>query len=217
MSDASDSTASPSTIGFIGGTGPQGRGLGLRLAQTGHRVLLGSRDAAKAEEAVAKVAEKVAEVCAQADVLVVVVPYAAQRPTLTDLAGAIGDRVVVCCVNSLGFDEGGPHAVPVPDGSAAEECAALLPDARVVGAWQNVSAVRLNRPDEPVECDVLLTGDDEGARDVVAGLVEEIPGMRAVHAGALRLSRPVEELTAVLIGVNKRYKTHAGVRIAGLG
>jgi 8-hydroxy-5-deazaflavin:NADPH oxidoreductase len=205
MSDASDSTASPSTIGFIGGTGPQGRGLGLRLAQTGHRVLLGSRDAAKAE------------VCAQADVLVVVVPYAAQRPTLTDLAGAIGDRVVVCCVNSLGFDEGGPHAVPVPDGSAAEECAALLPDARVVGAWQNVSAVRLNRPDEPVECDVLLTGDDEGARDVVAGLVEEIPGMRAVHAGALRLSRPVEELTAVLIGVNKRYKTHAGVRIAGLG
>lgn len=215
-----------STIGFIGGTGPQGRGLGMRLAQAGHPVLLGSRSAEKAAEAVAKVAEKApglpltgatnAEVCARADVVVVVVPYAAQRATLTDLAGAVGDRIVVNCVNALAFDERGPHPVAVAAGSAAQECQELLPRARVVGAWQNVSAVRLGRRDEPVDVDVLLTGDDEDARAVVAELVEEIPGMRAVHVGALRLSRPIEELTAVLIGVNKRYKTHAGIKVAGL-
>jgi 8-hydroxy-5-deazaflavin:NADPH oxidoreductase len=219
-------TGQQTIIGFVGGTGPQGRGLGMRLAMAGHPVLLGSRDAAKAVEAVAKIGEKVAglpveglsneEVCARADVVVVVVPYAAQEPTLRALAEVIGDKVVVNCVNSLGFDEHGPHAVPVPAGSAAEECAALLPRARVVGAWQNVSAVKLNRADEPVAVDVLVTGDDEPARDVVAGLVEEIAGMRAIHAGALRLSRPIEELTAVLIGINKRYKTHSGIRIDGV-
>jgi NADPH-dependent F420 reductase len=219
-------TTAPPTIGLIGGTGPQGRGLGLRLARAGHPVLLGSRTSEKAAEGVARVAEKVAglpiegrtnaEVCAEADVLVVVVPYEGQRATLTDLAEAIGDKVVVNAVNSLGFDERGPHAVPVAAGSAAEECQELLPSARVVGAFQNVSAVRLNRHEEPVEADVLLTGDDEVARELVAELVEVIPGLRAVHAGPLRLSRPIEELTAVLIAVNKRYKTHAGVRIAGL-
>jgi NADPH-dependent F420 reductase len=214
------------TIGFIGGTGPQGRGLGLRLAMAGHRVLIGSRDLARAEEVAAAVAREVpglavegrtnAALCAQADVLVVVVPYAAQRPTLAPLAAAIGDKVVIDCVNALAFDADGPHPVPVDAGSAAEECQGLLPSARVVGAWQNVSAVVLNRPDEPVDVDVLITGDDDGAREVAAGLIEAIPGMRAVHAGPLRLSRPIEELTAVLIAVNQRYKTHAGIKIAGL-
>jgi 8-hydroxy-5-deazaflavin:NADPH oxidoreductase len=214
------------TVGFVGGTGPQGRGLGLRLALAGHRVLLGSRTEEKAQEAVAKVAAKRAGLpvegvrnavaCAEADVVVVVVPYAAQQPTLAPLADAVGGKVVVCCVNALAFDDRGQRPVPVPAGSAAEECAALLPEARVVGAWQNVSAVRLLRPDEPVEADVVLAGDDEAARDVVAGLVEVIPGMRAVHGGPLRLSRPVEELTAVLVSINKRYATHAGLRVAGL-
>jgi 8-hydroxy-5-deazaflavin:NADPH oxidoreductase len=213
-------------IAFVGGTGPQGRGLGLRLAQAGYPVLLGSRTAEKAQEAVAKVADKRpdlpvegrtnADACAEADVVVIVVPYAAQQATLGDLAEVIGDKVVVNCVNALGFDDRGPHPLPVPAGSAAEECQELLPSARVVGAWQNVSAVKLNRPDEPVDVDVLLTGDDEPAREVVATLVEAIPGMRPVHAGALRLSRPIEEMTAVLIGVNQRYKTHAGVKVAGL-
>jgi 8-hydroxy-5-deazaflavin:NADPH oxidoreductase len=224
MSDLVDSSAR--TIGFIGGTGPQGRGLGMRLAQAGYRVLIGSRSAEKAQTAVDAIAGKVPglpveglanpDVCAQADVVVVTVPYEAQRATLEGLAEAIGDKVVVNCVNSLGFDAAGPHAVPVPAGSAAEECAQLLSRARVVGAWQNVSAVRLGRPDEPVDVDVLLTGDDDDARAVVAELVEAIPGMRAVHAGPLRLSRPIEEMTAVLIAVNKRYKTHAGVKVAGL-
>lgn len=90
-----------------------------------------------------------------------------------------------------------------------------LPSARVVGAWQNVSAVKLNRPRERLDVDVLLTGDDGSARTVVAELVEAISGMRADHAGGLRLSRPIEEMTAVLVSVNKRYKIQAGLRLAG--
>lgn len=213
------------TVGFIGGTGPQGRGLAARLAQAGYKVLLGSRTEEGAAEGVGKILDAVshfdvrgvdnATACRDSDVVVVVVPYAAQTATLVPLAPLIGNKVVVNCVNSLGFDVRGPYADPVAAGSAAEECQSILPEARVVGAWQNVSAVKLNRPREPVDVDVLLTGDDEAARDVVAELVEAIPGMRAVHAGPLRLSRPVEELTAVLIAVNKRYGLQAGIKIAG--
>lgn len=213
------------TVGFIGGTGPQGRGLATRLAQAGHTVLVGSRTKEGAAEGVAKILERVpgldvrgadnARASRECDVVVVVVPYAAQTATLTPLASFIGNKVVVNCVNSLGFDKRGPYADPVAAGSAAEECQSILPEARVVGAWQNVSAVKLNRPPEPVDVDVLLTGDDEAACEAVAELVEAIPGMRAVHAGPLRLSRPVEELTAVLIAVNKRYGLQAGIKIAG--
>ena len=218
-------TAALMTIGFVGGTGPQGTGLALRLAMAGHRVLIGSRTAERAQDAVSKIllAAPTAQVegrdneaaCEQADVVVVVVPYSAQRATLEALGPVIGNKVVVNCVNSLGFDAAGPHPVAVPAGSAAEECQHVVPAARVVGAWQNVSAVKLNRPHEPVDVDVLLTGDDEQARVVVAALVESIAGMRAVHAGPLRLSRPIEEMTAVLVSVNKRYRVQAGVKIAG--
>jgi 8-hydroxy-5-deazaflavin:NADPH oxidoreductase len=214
------------TLAFVGGTGPQGRGLGMRLARAGHRVLIGSREAAKAEAAVGKIGEKVpdlpvegmvnAAACEQADVIVVTVPYEAQAATLESIAHLVAGKVVVSCVAPLGFDGDGPHPISVGAGSAAQECQQLLPDARVVGAFQNVSAVKLLRPEEPVEVDVLLTGDDPDAREIVAGMVSRIPGMRAVHAGPLRLSRPIEEMTAVLIAVNKRYGTHSSVKVAGL-
>jgi NADPH-dependent F420 reductase len=215
-----------SVVGFIGGTGPQGRGLGLRFAVAGHEVLLGSRDAAKAEEAVTglrpqapdAVLEGVSneDACARADLVVVTVPYAAQAPTLRGLADAIGGKIVVNCVNNLAFDEQGPHAVAVPDGSAAQECARLLPDARVVSAFSNVSARKLLAVPEPVEVDVLICGDDDDAKTQVAELAAAVPGMRGVDAGPLRLAGAVEDLTAVLLSLNRRYKIHAGIRIDGL-
>jgi 8-hydroxy-5-deazaflavin:NADPH oxidoreductase len=214
------------TVGFIGGTGPQGRGLGVRLAAAGHRVLIGSRTQERAEEIVAGLLEQRPglsiegadnrSVCERADLLVVVVPYDAQRDTLSSLREAIGAKIVVSCVNALGFDGRGPYPLTVPAGSAAEECQELLPEARVVGAWQNVSGVKLGRFDEPVEVDVPITGDDEEARAAVAPLVEAIDGMRAIDAGPLRLTRPIEELTAVLVSINRRYRVQAGVTIAGL-
>lgn len=214
------------TLGFLGGTGPLGRGLALRLGRAGHRVVLGSRDAGRAGEAAAKVRAKDATVdvsgasnddVAAADVVFVTVPYAAQRPTLPPLAAALDGKVVVSCVNALEFDDRGPHPVPVDAGSAAEECQELLPGARVVGAFQNVSAVALLAVPDPVEADVLLTSDDAEACAAVARLVDDVPGMRPVLAGPLRLTRPVEELTAVLVAVNQRYRTHASIRVTDLG
>ncbi len=210
------------TLGFLGGTGPLGRGLGLRLAQAGHRVLIGSRRAERAAEAVDKVRTKDPDVdvggvenpaAAAADIVFITVPYEAQRPTLTALAPALEGKVVVSCVNALAFDERGPHPVLLEAGSAAEEAQALVPSAKIVGAFQNVSAPALLRVPDPVNADALLTGDDPDARATVAELAGGIPGLRAVDAGPLRLSRPVEELTAVLIAVNKRYKAHASIRL----
>jgi NADPH-dependent F420 reductase len=214
-------------ISFLGGTGPQGRGLALRLALAGHTVAIGSRDVAKAEAAVGKLAAKTdqaldvraatnEEVADQAEVVVVTVPYAAQRATLTPLAAALAGKVVVSCVNAVAFDDAGPHPLPVPDGSAAQEVARLLPGARVVGAFQNVSAPLLLRVADPVAGDVLLVGDDEAARERVAALVADIADLRPVHVGPLRLAGPIEEMTAVLLAVNKRYGAHAGLALTGL-
>jgi 8-hydroxy-5-deazaflavin:NADPH oxidoreductase len=214
------------TLGFLGGTGPQGRGLGLRLGQAGHRILIGSRTQEKAAAAVEKVHAKDPEVdvrgvtndvaATEADIVFVVVPYSAQQATLAPLAGAVGSKLVVSCANNLTFDAAGPVHVPVPAGSAAAECAQLLPDAVVVGAFQNVSATKLLRVPDPVEADVLVVGDDEEARVAVCALADQIPGMRGIEAGPLRLAAPIEDLTAVLLAVNKRRKTHAGIRLTGV-
>jgi NADPH-dependent F420 reductase len=210
-------------IGFLGGTGPQGRGLGLRLAAAGHRVLLGSRDPERASAVLKELRSPVGalvgvgnrEAC-EAEVVFVTVPYAAQRDTLAPLGDALDDKIVVTCVNALAFDERGPRPVRVEAGSAAEECALLLPRARIVSAFHDVSARRLLHLDEPVGIDVLMCGDDEDAKAEVALLAADIPGMRAVDAGPLRLSAPIEDLTAVLMSVNRRYSIHAGICVDGL-
>ena len=218
-------SASPSRIAFLGGTGPLGRGLAIRLAAAGHRCVLGSREAQRAEEAAAEVtAVAEAEITgddnggavADADVVVVAVPYDAMAPTLTDLADAIGSRIVVSCVNALDFDRLGPRPRRLDAGSAAEECQALLPAARVVGAFHHLSAVTLRKPGVPLDADVLVTGDDEEAVARVVALANALGGARGVHVGPLRLSAPVEDITAVLIAANKRYKAHASVRLTDL-
>lgn len=216
------------TVGFIGGTGDQGRGLALRLAVSGLDVLIGSRDVARAEGAAAdlvKLLESVpdagnargatnAECAAQSDVVVVAVPWAGHGATLASLADALAGKVVVDCVNPLGFDKRGAYPLTVPEGSAAQQAAALLPDSAVVAAFHHVSAVVLNDPALPdVDCDVLVLGEDRAATDVVRALADRIPGMRGLYGGRLRNAAQVEALTANLISVNRRYKAHAGIRI----
>src|SRR5207244_5846847 len=119
--------------------------------------------------------------------------------------------IVVDCVNPLGFDSRGAFALDVPEGSAAEQAAALLPESRVVGAFHHVSAVLLADP-EVTRCDldVMVLGDDREATDTVQALAEVIPGMRGIYAGRLRNARQVEAFTANLISINRRYKAHAG-------
>jgi NADPH-dependent F420 reductase len=216
----------PLTIGLLGGTGPQGRGLALRLALAGHRVLLGSRDRQRAEAIVADLlggrdlpVEGTAnqDAAERAEVVFLVFPYAGQAQVLPGLAQAVAGKVVVDVVNPLGWDETGPLLLDVPEGSAAEQAQALLPGARVVAAFHHAAPRLLGDPDRQVETDVLVAGDDEAAKGLVIELADQIPGCRGVDAGALRQARYLEGFTAVVVGVNRRYKIHAGVRVARLG
>lgn len=208
-----------SIIGILGGTGAQGRGLGYRFARAGRRVLLGSRDAGRAEAAAREVGFGVlgaanADVAGRADVVVVAVPYDGHRELLESMRQPLAGKVVVDCVNAIGRVDGGLHALPVPEGSAAEQAAAVLPDSRVVAAFHHVSAVLLlDRDREAIDCDCLVLGDDGDAVDVVIDLAAAIPGVRGYYAGTLRDAGQVEALTANLLAVNKRYRAHAGLRL----
>lgn len=206
-------------IGVLGGTGEQGRGLARRLAMAGHAVTLGSRDATRAQAAADEIGHGIAgasneECAAGADIVIVAVPWDGHGELLAALAGALAGKVVVDCVNPLGFDKQGAFALTVDEGSAAQQAAAILPESRVVGAFHHISAVLLlDEAIETIDTDVLVLGDDREATDIVQSLANEIPGMRGVFAGRLRNCGQVEAMTANLISINRRYKCHAGVRV----
>ena len=148
----------------------------------------------------------------------VAVPWDGHEELLAALADDLAGRVVVDCVNPLGFDNKGAYALVVPDGSAAQQAARLLPRSTVVAAFHHVSAVVLNDESVPqVDTDVLVAGDDRAATDLVQQLAARIPGMRGVYAGRLRSAHQLEALTANLISVNRRYKAHAGLRVTDVG
>lgn len=216
------------TVGILGGTGDQGRGLAYRLARSGQTVVIGSRVAARGEKAAADLADipgvavpvyggdnhAAAE---RSDIVIVAVPWEGHAATLASLAAPLAGKIVVDCVNPLGFDQGGPYPRPVPEGSVTEQAAALLPESRVCGAFHHVSAVLLADPGvDEVDLDVLVVADDREAAAVVQALAGRIPRMRGVHAGRLRNAYQVEALTANIIAINRRYKVHAGIRITNL-
>jgi NADPH-dependent F420 reductase len=206
-------------VAVLGGTGEQGRGLARRLALAGHSVVLGSRDRSRAEAAAEGLPGAVsgadnAAAAAAGDVVIVAVPWEGHRELLTSLAAPLAGKLVVDCVNPLGFDKSGAFALPVEEGSAAEQAASVLPDSTVVAAFHHVSAVLLlDEGVDSVDTDVLVLGDDRTATDTVQALAERIPGMRGIYAGRLRNAHQVEALTANLISVNRRYKAHAGLRV----
>ena len=208
------------TVGVLGGTGEQGRGLARRLAMGGLPVVLGSRSAERAEQAalelgVAGVTGASNEDCAaRADVVIVAVPWDGHDTLLAGLRGQLAGKVVVDCVNPLGFDKGGAFALPVAEGSAAQQAAGILDESRVVGAFHHVSAVLLLDPEvDRIETDVLVLGDDREATDLVQALAERIAGVRGIYGGKLRNCGQVEAFTANLISMNRRYKAHAGIRV----
>ena len=214
-------------LAFVGGTGPEGLGLAVRFAAVGHHVAIGSRSRERGEEGAATVVAAVpdasvsggenADVVGGADVVFLTFPYAGQAPTLAALADALAGAVVCDVVAPLEFVRGtGAVALDVEGGSAAEEAAAALPGARVVSAFQNMSAEKLMDLAAPVEADVLVCGDDREARAIVIGLADEIAGVRGVDGGALSNSRYVEMLTSLLINLNRLHKTQTSIRIAGL-
>jgi 8-hydroxy-5-deazaflavin:NADPH oxidoreductase len=207
-------------IGILGGTGPQGTGLARRFAAAGLSVVIGSRDAARAEAVAAGIGPEVRGACnhscaRRADIVIVAVPWAGHEALLTELRQELVGKLVVDCVNNIGFDEQGPYAPRVEEGSAAQQAAALLPESTVTAAFHHVSAVHLNDPGRSsFALDVMVLGDDRAATDTICTLAAAIPGMRGIYSGRLRNAGQVEALAANLIAINRRYRAHASLRIS---
>jgi hypothetical protein len=189
----------------------------------GHRVIIGSRKAERAAAAAAELGgERLSGVenydaAAGADVIIAAMPWEGHQDLLAALAEPLAGKVVIDCVNPLGFDSRGAYALHVPEGSAAEAAAAVLPGSTVVGAFHHVPAGLLLDPSvATVDMDVLVLGDNRAATDLVIALASEIPGMRGIYGGRLRNCGQVEALTANLVSVNRRYSAHAGIRITGV-
>lgn len=218
-------------IAVVGGTGPQGKGLGYRFARGGHDVVLGSRSAERAAEVATEVADRLVGVagagavtaatnedaCAGAEVVLLAVPYDGHDELVASLP--LAGKVVVSCVNPLAFDKRGAHGLVVDHGagSAAESAQRLQPEATLVGAFHHVSAVTLWGDADVLDGeDVLVVGDSREAKELVMEIARSVTSRPGIDAGKLRLARQLEPLTAVLISINRRYKTHSGIRVHGV-
>lgn len=217
-------------VPILGATGDLGLGLALRLTTAGVPVTIGSRSAERAKAAAERVRATVsdadvdglenAEAAAGADLVVLSVPFRAQLETVASIRESLmPGTVLIDCTVPLAAAVGGraTRALGIPQGSTAQAAQEAVPDGvTVVGALHTVSAAKLTDLDHGLDEDVLLCGDRKADKQRVARLVERIPGLRAVNAGALETARIVEQLTPLLISINIRYKTHAGLRILGL-
>lgn len=214
-------------LAFLGGTGPEGKGLALRLAMAGETAIIGSRDVGRASdtaEELRKLAPQAdiqgganADAAWLADVVFLTFPYEGQRLVLEQLAGALDGKIVVNVIAPMTFERGhGARAIEVEAGSAAQEAQELLPDSLVIGAFQTVSADQLQNPNTTPEGDVIVCSDYQKAKDRVFGLVSNIPNLRPVDGGILANTKYVEQITPLLVNINRIYKIHAGVKIAGL-
>lgn len=218
------------TIAVIGGTGPAGMGLALRWVRAGETVIIGSRNAARAQQAAETIRQRVSAqakvsgaensaACSASDLLVLTVPFEGAAALLKQLKTAIRPgSVLIDATVPLAASVGGraSRTLGVWQGSAAQQTAELVPKGvSVVAAFQNVSADVLNG-DEDVDCDVIVCSDDPSATQVAMELAVKIPRVRAIDGGKLENARIIEQITALLIGLNIRHKGHGGVRITGL-
>jgi NADPH-dependent F420 reductase len=217
---------SPEKLAFVGGTGPEGLGLAVRFAVAGHAIVIGSRSPERAQEAAAVVRAKVSraqvegrlnqEAVEAGEIVVVTIPFAGHRDTLEALAPAIGVKIVIDVVSPLAFEGGQIRALPVAEGSAAQQAQALLPRAAVVAAFHHLDAGSLMDIGKPLEADVVVCGDHPQAKLRTMALAEQIAGVRALDGGPLANSRYLEEFTAVLLSLNKNYRAHTALRIVGI-
>ena len=220
---------SAETIAIIGGAGELGFGLALRFAHAGAKIVIGSRDDKKAQEAAARVKTAVAgadiiglgnaDAAAKATVVILAVPFSAQAAILKSIKPSLKSAILVDATVPLAATVGGrpTRLLGVWEGAAAQAARELLPGVPVVSAFHNVSADVLQDLSAKPDCDILICGDDAPAKERVSALVSLIPGLRPLDAGALEMSRIVEGLTALLIALNRRYKVrHSGIRITGM-
>jgi 8-hydroxy-5-deazaflavin:NADPH oxidoreductase len=218
------------SIAILGGTGPAGTGLALRWVRAGESIIIGSRDAQRAQQVAGTIKQKAhaqasvsgmenGAACAASNLLVLTVPFEGQATLLKQLKPAISEgSILVDATVPLAACVGGraSRTLGVWQGSAAQQAAEMVPKGvSVVAAFHNLSAELLSG-DAPVDCDVVVCSDDPASAQIVRELARKIPGVRAVDGGKLENSRIVEQMTALLIGLNIRHKGHAGVRITGL-
>lgn len=221
----------PGTIAIVGGTGAEGLGLALRWARAGESVIIGSRDVQKARDAATQIAANAgstghvdgadnAEAVAKAGIIVLTVPFSGHATLLKKLRASFqAGAILIDTTVPLAATVGGlpTRTLGVWQGSAAQQAAEMVPEGvSVAAAFQNVSAGLLS-DDGPVDSDVIVCTDDEHARQVTAELVEKIPGLRAINGGRLENARIVEQMTALILSINGKYKVHrTGVRFTGL-
>ena len=214
-------------LAILGGTGPEGKGLALRLAMAGEEPIIGSRDAARGAAVAEELAQSASGVvikgtdnagaAASADVVFLAFPYEGQRPVLEDLGPALMGKIVVCVIAPMKFERGkGASAVEVEAGSAAQEAQEILPDSQVVAAFQNASAEELLDPNVTMEGDVVVCSDHADAKKLVMGLADKIKNLRGVDGGSLFNAKYVEQITPMLVNINRIYKVHAGIKIVGV-
>ena len=214
-------------LGFLGGTGEEGKGLAFRLALSGESVMIGSRDESRAIEAAGEVNSLLGKqlvagadnfrTAEESDVVFITVPYSAQDKLLRDVCHYLKSKIVIDVIAPMNFVRGvGAQAINIETGSAAEEAQELLPESVVVSAFQNVSAAELLLPDIHMVGDVLVCGDDKEAKQRVMELVCLIDKLKPVDGGMLFNSKYVEQITPLLVNINRLYKTHSGIHITGL-
>lgn len=199
--------------------------MAYRFALAGHECVIGSRAEERAQAAAEELRQRDeslrisgatnADAVADAEVVIVTTPYSAQADTLPPLAGAVAEKIVVSTVVPMTFEKGRASMIRVPEGSAAEQAQALLPQSTVVAAFQNLSAKKL-LGDGAVEADVITCADDADAKLSVMALAGQIAGVRGINGGPLANASLVEGITVMLVSINRAYKTQAGVRIAGI-
>lgn len=213
------------TIGLIGGTGPEGKGLAARFARAGMEVIIGSRSTERGQEAADEVAALSGgslrgatneDAALQSDIIILTVPYSGMVDTISSLVDAIGDKIVVSAVVPLQFGKGKVSMQAIEEGSASEQAQHLLPNARVVGAFHNLAAGHLIDVDHEMHGDVLVCGDDAEAVRRIIGLSEQIRELRGVNCGPLSASHFIEGVTALLININRNYKKETHVQIFGI-
>jgi hypothetical protein len=217
-------------IGIVGGTGPEGRGLGLQLSLAGHDVIIGSRDEGRAVETARELADTCGDdeasvrfsgatneaAAAEAEVVFLTVPYSGMSVVLRTISRQLRGKICVNTVAPLEFVGGQARGITPPAGSAAEEAEREVPEVRWVAAFHTVPARSMQRPGARLNTDTLVCSDDPEALKTIIELADQVPGLRGVNAGALENARYLEGATALLININRIYKAHGSLKVIGI-
>jgi NADPH-dependent F420 reductase len=212
------------TVGILGGTGPAGRGVAIRLASCGHQVILGSRDSERAQQVATTLTPRgegsvqggTNEDAAHCELVVVATPWDSAVTTVTALRAQLSGKTIISMVNALARE--GRELTPLypPRGSMAAQIAFALPDSTIVGAFHHLPANQMEDLDSGLDADVVIFSDNDEARQRVAHLVSTMPGLNGIVAGSMSLASPIEAFTAVCVSINIRHKAHSYVKLAGL-